>query len=127
MKKFRVEKRSATQSQDRIKEYIEPVSDSSSVDQPVFFIFPNRRDVVVGESLITTGSHSTSNAIVADNDLGNEGFVNMIVASQTGLEKFQETRVLSSKEIRRLTIEAFKKAEERRKQRLSLEEIEIDL
>jgi hypothetical protein len=129
MRKFKVEmnKKGATQSQDKIKEHSQEERDNSSIDQPLVFIFSNRWDVEAGRSVITSGSQSTSKVVVADYDLGRESFLNQIAASQTGLVRFQETRLLSSKELRRRAMKAFKKAEERRKQLLSLEEVETDL
>jgi hypothetical protein len=128
MKKFKVDKKGASQSQDKVK-YERPQQEReySSVAQPVFFVLSNRWGVEVSRSIITSGSQSTSKVAVADNDMGSESFLKLIAASQTGLVRFQETRLLSSKELRRRASEALKKSEERRKQLLILEEEEIDL
>ncbi len=127
MKKVKLADRKDTpHSHGKVKyEYFQQEREYSSIGHSVIFVPPNRWGVEVGKSVITSGSQSTSRVVVADNDLGSESFLNQIAASQTGVAKFQETRLLSSTELKRRALEALKRAEERRKELLR-QEADID-
>lgn len=128
MKKVKVDhKREAKPSQDKVTYQTHQLLGLSSSDQTSGFNFPNRRDVEVQIFVNTSGSMVTSGTVVFDSDMGGEGYLSRIASSQIGVDRFQETRVLSSKEIKRRAMEALRKEIERRKKLIDMEEVETDL
>lgn len=124
MKKVKISgKIVATLSQDKVKfGHPEQERKYSSASQPYIFAIINRWDVEMNKSLLTSGSQSTSSAVIVVHDLGSESFLKRIAASQTGVAKFQETRLLSPIQLRRQAMKALIRSEERRKELLKQEE-----
>jgi hypothetical protein len=130
LKKIKVvDKKSTLPSQNKVKyEHSQMDREYSSITQPVYFVFSNRWGVEVGKSMITSGSQAASKVALVENDLGSESFLNQIAASQTGVTRFVETRLLSSLTLKQRTLEALRRADEKRNELLRQEEdVEIDL
>ena len=99
----------------------------SSLFQPEIYMFFNRWNIEVGKSLITPQNQAASEDIHSDTDLGSEGLLTQIAASQIGLSEFQETRFLSLKELNKRVNEALRRVEELHDELIRQEEeIEID-
>jgi hypothetical protein len=84
------------------------------------YVLQNRWDVEAQKSLLILGSQATSDIAIGD-DLGSESFRSRTSASQTAVDKFQETRILSFGEIKHRTLDAIKRAEQKRKELIQQE------
>jgi hypothetical protein len=124
MKKVKVSGKNVTLlSHDKANfEYPQQVREYSNSSQTGTFAFPNRWDVEASKSLPTSGSQMTSKGVFVVHDLGSESFLKRTAASQIGVAKFQETRLLSQIELRRRTTEALRRAKERLEELLRQEE-----
>lgn len=76
---------------------------------------PRNRALVQARQEDPTSNEAVSSDVTVACDLGDQGYQTRSVASETQPNRFQETRILSLREVERRTYEALRRAEQKRK------------
>ncbi|MBU1661087.1 MAG: hypothetical protein KKD28_06405 [Chloroflexi bacterium] len=79
------------------------------------YLWPNRSTIRAQEMRLVFHSQ-TSSDVETTEDFGHEGYHNRIVASEIEPDRFQETQLLTSQEVKQRAYEALRRAEQRRKE-----------